>query len=122
MRLCVFGAGAIGGYLAAKLATVEDLDLSLVARGPHLSAKREGGLRLVEGGSESVHTVRASSNPAEVGIQDSVLLALKAHSGPHELDAMMPLIGPLTSVVTMQNGVPWCYFYLHGGPLEGTRI
>jgi 2-dehydropantoate 2-reductase len=76
MRLCVFGAGAIGGYLAAKLATVEDLDLSLVARGPHLSAIGEGGLWLVEGGSESVHNVRASSYPAEWGILDSVLLAL----------------------------------------------
>lgn len=122
MRLCVFGAGAIGGYLAARLATVEGIDLSLVARGPHLAAIKADGLRLIEDGAESVHRITASAEAAELGPQDCVILCLKAHSISPALDAIMPLIGPETVVVTAQNGVPWWYFYRAGGALEGTRI
>ncbi|MEP0325172.1 2-dehydropantoate 2-reductase [Bauldia litoralis] len=122
MRLCVFGAGAIGGYLAARLATVEGIDLSLVARGPHLAAIKADGLRLIEDGNESVHRITASPDAAELGPQDCVILCLKAHSISPALDAIMPLIGPETVVVTAQNGVPWWYFYRAGGALEGTRI
>ncbi|MEQ8697531.1 MAG: 2-dehydropantoate 2-reductase, partial [Bauldia litoralis] len=122
MRLCVFGAGAIGGYLAARLATVEDIDLSLVARGPHLAAIKADGLRLIEDGTESVHRITASADTADLGTQDCVILCLKAHSISPALDAIMPLIGPETVVVTAQNGVPWWYFYRAGGALEGTRI
>lgn len=122
MRLCVFGAGAIGGYLAARLATVEGIDLSLVARGPHLAAIKADGLRLIEDGAESVHRITASADAAELGPQDCVILCLKAHSISPALDAIMPLIGPETVVVTAQNGVPWWYFYRAGGALEGTRI
>ncbi len=122
MRLCVFGAGAIGGYLAARLATVEGIDLSLVARGPHLAAIKADGLRLIEDGAESVHRITASAEATELGPQDCVILCLKAHSISPALDAIMPLIGPETVVVTAQNGVPWWYFYRAGGALEGTRI
>ena len=122
MRLCVFGAGAIGGYLAARLATVEGIDLSLVARGPHLAAIKADGLRLIEDGAESVHRITASADAAELGPQDCVILCLKAHSISPALDAIIPLIGPETVVVTAQNGVPWWYFYRAGGALEGTRI
>lgn len=122
MRLCVFGAGAIGGYLAARLATVEGIDLSLVARGPHLAAIKADGLRLIEDGAETVHRITASADAAELGPQDCVILCLKAHSISPALDAIMPLIGPETVVVTAQNGVPWWYFYRAGGALEGTRI
>jgi 2-dehydropantoate 2-reductase len=122
MRICVFGAGAIGGYLAGKLAGVDGLDLSLVARGPHLAAIQAGGLRLIEGGTETVHAIRASSDAAELGPQDCVILCLKAHSISPALDSIVPLLGSDTSVVTAQNGVPWWYFFQSGGALEGTRI
>jgi len=122
MRICVFGAGAIGGYLAAKLATVEEQDLSLVARGAHLDAIRAGGLRLIEDGAESVHHIRATADAAELGPQDCVILCLKAHSVTPALDAIAPLVGPETTVVTAQNGVPWWYFYRSGGSYADTRI
>lgn len=122
MRICVFGAGAIGGYLAGKLAGIDGIDLSLVARGPHLAAIQADGLRLIEDGTETVHAIRASADAAELGPQDCVILCLKAHSVSPALDAIVPLLGPETSVVTAQNGVPWWYFYGSGGALEGTRI
>jgi 2-dehydropantoate 2-reductase len=122
MRICVFGAGAIGGYVAAKLAAKGEIDLSVVARGPHLEAMQAGGLRLVEGGEESVFKVRAEQDPAKLGPQDYVFLALKAHSVPGVVDAMQPLIGHDTVVVTAQNGVPWWYFYKLAGPNEGKRL
>jgi 2-dehydropantoate 2-reductase len=122
MRLCVFGAGAIGGYLAARLATVEGLDLSLVARGAHLEAIRADGLRLIEDGKETVHRIPASTDAGELGAQDYVILCLKAHAITPALDAIAPLLGPETTVVTAQNGIPWWYFYGRGGALEGTRI
>ncbi|MCB1489500.1 MAG: 2-dehydropantoate 2-reductase [Bauldia sp.] len=122
MRICVFGAGAIGGYLAARLATVDGPDLSLVARGPHLDAIRTKGLRLIEDGAETVHPVRATNDAAELGPQDCVILCLKAHSLTPALDAIAPLVGPETAVVTAQNGVPWWYFYRSGGPYEDARI
>ncbi|MEX1181229.1 MAG: 2-dehydropantoate 2-reductase [Cucumibacter sp.] len=122
MRVCVFGAGAIGGYLAGKLAEVEAVDLSLVARGPHLAAVQQHGLRLIDEKVDKVHRVRAVSDAGELGEQDFVLLTLKAHSVPAALGALKPLLGPRTAVVTMQNGVPWWYFFGLAGPLANTRI
>lgn len=122
MRITVFGAGAIGGYLAAKLAGAGRVDLSIVARGEHLDAIRSGGLRLIEGDRETAHTIRAAADARDFGAQDYVVLTLKAHSLAGALDQIAPLIGEATSVVTMQNGVPWWYFHKLGGPLEGTRV
>jgi 2-dehydropantoate 2-reductase len=122
MRICVFGAGAIGGYVAAKLAATGATDLSLIARGPHLAAMQSNGLRLIEGGKESVHKVRAEQDPRKLGVQDYVFLALKAHSVPGVIAAMQPLLGPDTAVVTAQNGVPWWYFHRLAGPYEGKRL
>jgi len=122
MRVTVFGAGAIGGYLAARLAIAGKVDLSIVARGAHLDAIKANGLRLIEDGGESVAPVRAAARAEELGVQDYVVLALKAHSVGPALDQIAPLLGPETAVVTMQNGVPWWYFYKAGGALEGTRI
>jgi 2-dehydropantoate 2-reductase len=121
MRICVFGAGAIGGYMGAKLAQA-GADVSLVARGPHLAAMRERGLRLVEDGEEVTVPVTASKDPAELGPQDYVIVTLKAHSVPPVVDRMQPLLGPDTTVVSGVNGVPWWYFHKIGGPLEGTRL
>jgi len=122
MKITIFGAGAIGGYLAAKLAMAGRTDLSIVARGAHLDAIKTTGLRLIEDGNESVALVRAAAKAEELGTQDYVVLALKAHSLSPALDQIAPLLGQDTAVVTMQNGVPWWYFHGAGGPLEGTRL
>ncbi len=121
MRISIFGAGAIGGYMGAKLAQA-GAEVSLVARGPHLAAMQADGLRLIEEGTETVVPVRASSDAAELGEQDYVIVTLKAHSVPGVVDAMSPLIGAGTCVVSGVNGVPWWYFHKHGGDLEGTRL
>ncbi|TIN25784.1 MAG: 2-dehydropantoate 2-reductase [Mesorhizobium sp.] len=118
----MFGAGAIGGYLAAKLAIAGRTDLSIVARGAHLEAIKANGLRLIEDGQEMSVPVRAAAKAEELGAQDYVVLALKAHSLTPALDQIAPLLGDQTAVVTMQNGVPWWYFHGVGGPLEGTRL
>ncbi len=122
MRITVFGAGAIGGYLAARLAIAGRVDLSIVARGAHLDAIMANGIRLMEDSQESVTPVRATARAEDLGVQDYVVLALKAHSLGPALDQIAPLLGPETAVVTMQNGVPWWYFHKAGGALEGTRI
>ncbi|NNE86943.1 MAG: 2-dehydropantoate 2-reductase [Silicimonas sp.] len=121
MKICVFGAGAIGGYMGAKLAAV-GADVSLVARGPHLAAMQANGLRLIEEGVETTQNVTASNDAAELGVQDYVIVTLKAHSVPGVVDAMRPLIGPDTTIVSGVNGVPWWYFYKLEGPYEGTRL
>ncbi|WP_374627199.1 2-dehydropantoate 2-reductase [Pandoraea sp.] len=121
MKICIYGAGAIGGYLGVQLARA-GADVSLVARGPHLSAMREHGLKLLIDGEERVAQLRCTDDPRELGPQDYVIIALKAHSVPSVLDAMQPLIGPDTAVVTAVNGIPYWYFYKHGGALEGTTL
>ncbi|AJE99232.1 2-dehydropantoate 2-reductase [Pandoraea apista] len=121
MKICIYGAGAIGGYLGVQLARA-GADVSLVARGPHLAAMREHGLKLLIDGEERVAQLRCTDDPHELGPQDYVIIALKAHSVPAVLDAMQPLIGPDTAVVTAVNGIPYWYFYKHGGALEGTTL
>lgn len=122
MKICVFGAGAIGGYMGVKLAQA-GADVSLVARGPHLAAMQANGLKLIEeGGEETVVPVTASDNPADLGVQDYIIVTLKAHSVPPIVDKMQPLIGPNTTIVSGVNGVPWWYFHKIGGEHEGTRL
>jgi 2-dehydropantoate 2-reductase len=122
MKICIFGAGAIGGYMAAKLVQA-GADVSIVARGPHLAAMQDKGLTLIEEGQDPVTLpVRATSNAADLGPQDYVILTLKAHSVPPVVGAMQPLFGPDTTLVHGVNGVPWWYFHKHGGPLDGTRL
>ena len=122
MKICIFGAGAIGGYMAVKLVQA-GVDVSIVARGPHLAAIQSRGLTLTEDGAEPVTVqVRASANAADLGVQDYVIVTLKAHSVPPVVGAMQPLIGPDTTIVSGVNGVPWWYFHKIGGPLEGTRL
>jgi 2-dehydropantoate 2-reductase len=123
MRLAIFGAGAIGGYLGAKLAQRGDVDVTLIARGPHLAAMQQHGLRLIEDdGSESVTHPRLVADSRDAGPQDYVVLAVKAHSVSPALDAITPLLGPDTAVVTAQNGVPWWYFYGLEGPHANRRV
>ena len=121
MKICIFGAGAIGGYMGAKLAQA-GADVSLVARGPHLAAMQANGLTLMEESGTTTASVNASDTPEDLGPQDYVIVTLKAHSVPPVVDRMQPLIGPETTIVSGVNGVPWWYFHKLGGPLEGTRL
>jgi 2-dehydropantoate 2-reductase len=121
MRICIYGAGAIGGYLGAQLALAGE-DVTLIARGPHLEAMQSNGLKLRMGGEERVARPRCTSDPAEAGEQDYVIVTLKAHSVPGIVDAMQPLLGPDTAVVSAVNGVPWWYFYKLEGPWQDRRI
>ena len=122
MKVCIFGAGAIGGYMGAKLA-MAGADVSLVARGPHLAAMQDKGLTLLEHGSDPVTVpVTASDDPATLGPQDYVIVTLKAHSVPAIVPLMRPLLGAKSTVVSGVNGVPWWYFHKIGSALEGTRL
>ena len=108
MRICVYGAGAIGGNFAARLADAGN-EVSIVARGAHLEAIRARGLTLLAGDKKIVAKVKASDRPADLGPQDAVLVTLKA-SGQHALaDNIAPLLGPDTAVAFVQNGIPWWY-------------
>ncbi len=121
-RICVFGAGAIGGYIGARLAHKAEADVSLVARGPHLAAMEANGLTLKQGGETFTVHPRVSSDPKTFGPQDFVIVAVKAHALPVVLDQLQPLLGKDTALLFAQNGLPWWYFYKHGGPYEGRRI
>jgi len=123
MKVCIYGAGAIGGYMAVELAAAGNAEVTCIARGPHLAAMRENGLRLVrEGEDDKLVRVNATDDPAEAGPQDVVIVTLKAHSAAAVADRMAPLFGPETAVVTAQNGVPWWYFYKLGGSHDDTRV
>lgn len=122
MKVCIYGAGAIGGYLAVEIATAEAAEVTCIARGPHLAAMKENGLKLITTEGEKVAKVNATEDPAEAGPQDFVIVTLKAHSAAAVADRMAPLFGPETAVVTAQNGVPWWYFHGLGGEHEGTRL
>jgi 2-dehydropantoate 2-reductase len=122
MKVCIFGAGAIGGYMAVELARSGAAEVTCIARGPHLAAMKANGLKLLIDGEERVAQVACTDDPAEAGPQDFVIVTLKAHSAAAVADQMAPLLGPETAVVTAQNGVPWWYFHKHGGPLDGTRL
>jgi 2-dehydropantoate 2-reductase len=121
MKVCIFGAGAIGGYMGVKLAKA-GADVSLVARGPHLAAMQEKGLTLIEEGETTTVPVTASDDPAALGVQDYVIVTLKAHSVPPVVSKMAPLIGPNTTIVSGVNGVPWWYFHKLEGTHEGTQL
>ena len=109
-RICIFGAGAIGGYLAAALHEA-GAEVSLVARGLHLEAIRAEGLGLEKDGTTTRYHLPASDRPADLGPQDYVVLAIKAHTIAMIIDDLMPLLGPDTAVVPAVNGLPWWYFH-----------
>lgn len=121
-KICIFGAGAIGGYVGARLALKGEADVSLVARGPHLEAMRARGLVLKQGGETYTVNPRLASDPRDLGAQDFIILAIKAHAVTGVIDALQPLIGKDTAILYAQNGLPWWYFYKHGGPHDGKRL
>jgi len=115
MRICIYGAGAIGGLLGAKLALSGE-DVTLIARGPHLAAMKDKGLRLRIDGQELTARPAVTDDPAKAGPQDYVLITLKAPSVAPIAAAMQPMLGPKTAVVTAMNGIPWWYFHGLPGP------
>ena len=121
MRICIFGAGAVGGYLGVDLA-LAGVDVSLIARGPHLEAMQKNGVKLLIDGEERVAHPTATSDPAEVGSQDIVIITLKAHSVPAIVDTIQPLLGPDTAVITATNGIPWWYFHGLEGPWQDHQL
>ena len=123
MKIAVFGAGSIGGYLGARLALAGE-DVTFIARGANLAAIQANGFRLIEeDGSERVaSSARAVLKTGEAGVQDYVLLALKAHQVAPIAHELAPLLGPETAIVTLQNGIPWWYFHKLAGPYEGRRV
>ena len=122
MKICIVGAGAIGGLMAVKFAEAGN-EVTVIARGAHLAAIKKGGLKLIwEDGAEHVAKVRTASSAGEAGKQDLVVLAVKAHS----LDQVAPDIEHMldddTMILTVQNGIPWWYFQRLGGTYDGSRL
>ncbi len=121
MKFAIVGAGAIGAFAGAMLAKSGE-DVTLVARGAHLRAMQERGVRVRGSLGEFEARIAATDDPAAVGAVDVVLLTLKAHSLTEMAPRLAPLIGPETFVVSAQNGIPWWYFYRHGGEWEGMQL
>ena len=123
MKIAVVGAGAIGGYLGARLALAGE-DVTFIARNRNLQAINENGFRLIneDGSEQHAPTVRAVQRMADAGPQDVVLLTVKAHQVVDLLPDLRDLFGPQTAVVTMINGVPWWYFHKLAGPYEGRQL
>ena len=121
MKVCIYGAGAIGGYIGV-LMKLAGADVSLIARGAHLEAIRNNGLKLHINGEEKLAKMTATSDPRELGPQDYVISALKAHQAWEVAEQMKPLLGPNTAVVTAQNGLPWWYFYGFDGQYANRRV
>ncbi len=123
MKIAVIGAGAIGGLVGAKLALAGE-DVTFIVRGANLEAIRKNGIELIttDGQHHVANNVRATDRYDDVGPQDIVILAMKAHQVEAVANEVPKLFGPETVVVTMQNGIPFWYFHQHGGHLAGSRV
>jgi len=122
MRICIFGAGAIGGLMAAKLAQRGEAEVTVIARGPHLAAMQAKGLKLISEGSETITRPRCVATAAEAGPQDYVVITLKAPALAGIAPQLQPLLHDGTTIVSAVNGIPWWYFYQLPGPHEGHRV
>ena len=121
MKIAVIGAGAIGGLVGAKLALAGE-DVTFIVRGANLEAIRACGIRLREGDVQMAANVKATDDYGAAGVQDLVVLAVKAHQVADVAGSVGQLLGPDTLVVTMQNGIPFWYFHRHGGEHEGRAV
>lgn len=123
MKIAIIGAGAIGGFVGAQLAHAGE-DVTFIARGATLKTLKERGIRVImsDGSEKAVPRVKATSDYAEAGPQDIVVLAMKAHQLEAVAADVPRLFGPDTVVVPMQNGIPFWYFHKHGGALEGRAV
>lgn len=121
MKIAIYGAGAIGGYLAVPLALAGH-DVTCIARGAHLAAMKQNGLKLIEDGEEKIAHCRFTDDAADAGEQDYVIVALKSHQAYESADKLVPLLGRDTAVVTAMNGVPWWYFHKLPGAYEDLQL
>lgn len=123
MKIAIIGVGAIGGYVGARLAHCGE-DVTFIARGANLEALQSRGIRLLlgDGSEQAVQHVKATSDYAAAGPQDLVILAMKAHQVEAVAREVPKLFGPETTVLPMQNGIPYWYFHAHGGALAGTQV
>ena len=123
MKFAIIGAGAVGGYVGVKLALSGE-KVTFIVRGANLEAIKKNGMKLImDDGTEFIaNDVAVTNNYDEVGKQDVVILAMKAHQVEAVIDEVPKLFGPDTIVVTMQNGIPFWYFHKHGGSYEGQRV
>jgi 2-dehydropantoate 2-reductase len=121
MKACIYGAGAIGGWIGTRLARA-GCQVSVVARGATLDALQLHGLRLDQAGQPLTAPVQSSASPAELGPQDLVVVAVKAPAMAEVARGIAPLLGPHTVVLTAMNGVPWWFFEGFGGRHAGTRL
>jgi 2-dehydropantoate 2-reductase len=120
-KFCIFGAGAIGGMVATLLAH-SGATVSVVARGQTLATLKRDGARLISNGEMLQARIRVSDDPSDLGVQDYVIIAVKAPSLPEVARQIGPLLGPQTAVVTAMNGVPWWFFLKLDGELAGHRL
>ena len=121
MKVCIYGAGAIGGWIGSGVARA-GCSVSVVARGATLDALQLHGLRLQQNGRVTSQAVASSASPAEFSVQDLVVLAVKAPSLPEVVQQIAPLLGPNTLVMTAMNGVPWWFLQGFGGALADQRL
>ena len=121
MRFLIAGAGAIGAYIGARMAQA-GFDVTLFARGPHLRAMQDNGVQVRSSDGDFVARPAIASSLEEVGSVDVVFLGVKAHGLPQLAPQLKPVLGPDTTVVSTQNGIPWWYFQGFGGEWEGLRL
>lgn len=121
MKICIYGAGAIGGLLGGYLSR-SGHEVTLIARGPHLAALEKRGLRIVSSSEDFTVRAKAYEDPSKAGPQDYVIVALKAPAVAAVAERMQPLLGPDTAVVMAVNGVPWWYFHGVEGAHEGRQL
>ncbi len=122
-KICIFGAGSIGGYLATCLSK-NNIDLSLVARGPHKKAIEKNGLTLIKNDKSENFKLRVTDDPKELGIQDYIFISVKAHAISNIVESLESLIGENTTIISAVNGLPWWYFHKAntGTDLDETHI
>jgi 2-dehydropantoate 2-reductase len=121
-KICIYGAGAIGGWIGARVAQLPNVQLSVVARGDTLRALQHDGLRLHSGEQMLQASVKTSANPADLGVQDLIVIAVKAPALQDVATHIAPLIGPHTLVLTAMNGVPWWFLQGFGGAYANTPL